>query len=227
MSEVEFPLILVNLKTYEEGLGDKAVRLAKIAQEVSESTGVCVALSPQTVDIRSVIEAVEIPIFAQHVDPVSYGKFTGHTSPEAVAAAGGVGTLINHSERKLHLEIIGATIERAREAGLLQVVCVDTVEKGMAVAPFNPNVIAIEPPELIGTGIPVSQAKPEIVSEAVKSVNRINPAVKVLCGAGITSGEDVSAALFLGSEGVLVASGVVKADDPQEKLLDLAGTISP
>jgi len=46
--------------------------------------------------------------------------------------------------------------------------------------------------------------------------------VKVLCGAGITNGEDVRAALKLGAEGVLVASGVVKAEDQYKALLDLA-----
>ncbi len=114
---------------------------------------------------------------------------------------------------------------RAREAGLLQVVCVDKVDRGQAVAPLKPDVIAIEPPELIGTGIPVSKARPEVVSGAVEAVHSINSDIKVLCGAGITSGEDVNAAMKLGAEGVLVASGVVKAADPYEVLLELAGAV--
>jgi len=133
-----------------------------------------------------------------------------------------VGTMINHSERRLQLEVIGATVKRAKEADLHTVVCVDTVEKGRQVASFNPDAVAIEPPELIGSGIPVSKAKPEIVSGAVEAVRRVNPRIKVLCGAGITSGEDVSAAMKLGAEGILVASGVVKAKDPHAALLDLA-----
>jgi triosephosphate isomerase len=223
--KVGFPLLLVNLKTYEESTGEKAVRLASIAERVSEETGVCVAVSPQTVDLRTLIEKTKIPIFSQHVDPVGYGKFTGHVMPEAIAGAGCSGTLISHSERRLPLEVIEATVKRAKEAGLLQVVCVDTVDKGRSVAPFGPDVIAIEPPELIGSGIPVSKARPEVVSGAVEAVRSINPEVRVLCGAGITSGEDVAAAIKLGAEGVLVASGVVKAEDPYEKLLELAETM--
>ncbi|TRO41313.1 triose-phosphate isomerase, partial [Candidatus Bathyarchaeota archaeon] len=158
----------------------------------------------------------------QHVDPVGHGKYTGHILPEAMAEAGCAGTLISHSERRLELDAIKVTMGRAKEAGLTQVVCVDTVERGRQVAPFSPDAIAIEPPELIGTGTPVSKAQPEIVSGSVEEVHRVNPKIKVLCGAGITSGEDVAAAISLGAEGVLVASGVVKAESPFERLLELA-----
>jgi len=222
---VDFPLILVNLKTYRVAMGEGAVSLAAVAEEVSKRTGVCVAVAPQAVDLRVVVEATEVPVFAQHVDPIGYGKYTGHMMPEVVADAGCSGTLISHSERRLELEVIEATVKRAREVGLLQVVCVDKVERGRAVAPFRPDVVAIEPPELIGTGIPVSKAKPEVVSGAVEAVKGVDPRVKVLCGAGITNGEDVAAALKLGAEGVLVASGVVKAEKPYEVLLDLAEAV--
>jgi len=224
---VGFPLILVNLKTYREATGEGAVRLAMVAEEVSKRTGVCVAVAPQAVDLRMVVEATEAPVFAQHIDPVGYGKYTGHVLPEAVAEAGCAGTLINHSERRLGLEAIESTVERAREVGLLPVVCVDTVERGRAVASFAPDAVAIEPPELIGTGIPVSKARPEVISGAVDAVKGIDPGVRVLCGAGITSGEDVAAAMRLGAEGVLVASGVVRAEDPFEVLLDLAEATRP
>jgi len=219
---VGFPLLLVNLKTYKEATGEGAVRLAAAEEEVSKRTGVCVAVAPQAIDLRMVVKATEIPVFAQHIDPVGHGKYTGHMLPEAIADAGCAGTLINHSERQLKLEVIEATVKRAKEVGLLPVVCVDTPEKGRAVAPFRPDAVAIEPPELIGTGIPVSKARPEVVSGAVKAIKAVDPGVKVLCGAGITNGEDVEAALKLGAEGVLVASGVVKARNPYEVLLDLA-----
>jgi len=47
----------------------------------------------------------------------------------------------------------------------------------------------------------------------------------VLCGAGISTGEDVKAAIGLGTEGVLLASGVVKSADPKAVLLDLVSGI--
>ena len=219
---VKYPLILVNLKTYREGMGENAVRLAKIAEQVHLKTGASIAVAPQLADSKIVIDSSETPIFAQHVDPVGMGQFTGHILPESVAEAGCIGTLINHSERQLPLEVIKVTIKRAREADLVTVVCVDTVEKGRQVAAFSPEAIAIEPPELIGSGISVSKAKPEVVSGAVAAIRHVNPKIRVLCGAGVTNGEDVVAAQNLGAEGILVASGIVKAKDPQAALLDLA-----
>ena len=224
-SKISYPLILVNLKTYSEAMGKKAVKLAETAEKVHNETGVCIAVAPQTVNIPPIIKATGIPVFAQHVDPVGHGKYTGHILPEAMAEAGCAGTLISHSERRLELEIIKSTIGGAKEAGLTQVVCVDTITRGRKVAPFSPDAIAIEPPELIGTGTPVSKAKPEIVSGSVEEVHKVNPTIKVLCGAGITSGEDFTAALSLGAEGILVASGVVKAESPYEKLLELANAM--
>jgi Triosephosphate isomerase len=59
----------------------------------------------------------------------------------------------------------------------------------------------------------------------VEAVKKINPNVKVLCGAGISKGEDLKAAIELGAEGVLLASGIVKADDPKKALYDLVSLI--
>lgn len=222
MSKIHIPLILVNFKTYSAATGRKALELAKIAEKVSLETEVCIGLAPQFVDIKSIASAVSLPVFAQHIDTIKPGSFTGHVLAESVKEAGAVGTLINHSEMRLKLAEIKATIARAREVNLTSVVCADTAAVSARVAEFKPDMIAVEPPELIGTGIPVAKAKPEVVTNAVRVVKQINPNVAVLCGAGLTKGEDVAAALRLGTEGVLVASGIVKAKDPYEALLDFA-----
>jgi len=219
---VDYPIILLNLKTYEQSMGQKAIDFARVAERVYEKTGISIAVAPQIIDIAAVTVSSETPVFSQHIDPVYYGKYTGHVLPEAVAEAGAIGTLLNHSECQIPLEQIEESIKRAREVDLITVVCVDTVETAKRVALLNPDAIAIEPPELIGSGISVSTAQPEIVSGAVEAVHTINPDVKVLCGAGITNGEDASAALDLGAKGILVASGVVKAEDPYKALLELA-----
>ena len=222
---VKFPLVLVNLKTYPQSTGAGAVHIARLAEEASKTTGVCIAVAPQTVDLQSVTTAVDIPVFSQHIDPITPGRNTGHILPDAVHSAGASGTLISHSERKLELDGIKARIMRAKEVGLVQVVCIDTVQRGTKVSQFHPDAVAIEPPELIGTGIPVSKANPKIVSDSVKAVTSLDDRIKVLCGAGITSGEDVSSAMKLGVEGILVASGVVKSEDPLSKILELAEAI--
>ena len=110
----------------------------------------------------------------------------------------------------------------ARELDLITVVCTNNTSVSAAAAALKPDMIAVEPPELIGTGIPVSKAKPEVVTSTVEAVKKINPDVTVLCGAGITNGDDVAAALKLGTEGVLVASGIVKAKDPRKVMEEFA-----
>jgi len=219
---VDYPIILVNLKTYEESMGQKAIDFARIAEKVNEKTGISIAIAPQIIDIAAVTVSSEAPVFAQHIDPIYYGKFTGHVLPEAVAEAGAYGTLLNHSEHQISLDQIEASIKRAKEVDLVTVVCADTVDSVKSIAMLGPDAIAIEPPELIGSGISVSSAQPEIVTGSVTAVKNINPDVKVLCGAGITNGEDASSALDLGAKGILVASGVVKAPDPYKALLELA-----
>jgi len=226
LTKVRTPLILVNFKTYPEATGRKAVKMAKTAEKISLETEVCIGVAPQFVDIPSIASTISVPVFAQHIDPMAPGSFTGHILPEAVREAGAIGTLINHSERRLKLADIDATITRARESDLLSVVCTNNAAVSAAAAALKPNMIAVEPPELIGTGIPVSKAKPDVVSGTVDLVKRINPDVVILCGAGITRGEDVVAALRLGTEGVLVASGIVKAKDPYKVLLEFAESIT-
>jgi triosephosphate isomerase len=176
---------------------------------------------PQVADISTISAAVSIPVFSQHVDGVGYGGFTGHITAASLKAAGAKGSLINHSERRLRLAEIEASIAACRQAGLKSIVCTNNVATTRAAAEMGPDYVAIEPPELIGSGIPVSKADPEIVANSVQAVKRIAPDVGVLCGAGITHGEDLKAALDLGSKGVLLASGIIKAKDQRKALQDL------
>lgn len=155
------------------------------------------------------------------MSPVEPGSNTGSTLAERLAANGAEGTLINHSERRLRLADIDAAITAAERTGLETIVCANNPEQIAAVAELGPDAVAVEPPELIGTGTPVSQADPDIVRDAVEAAESVDPDIDVLCGAGITTGEDVAAAEELGATGVLLASGVAKADDPAAVLRDL------
>ena len=215
------PIVIVNFKTYPESTGENAVKLAQVISEISEQSGVAAAVVPQAVDISSIAEKVEIPVLAQHVDPIKPGRNTGWVSPESAKAAGAVGTLVNHSEHKLPLDQVAGVVARAKEVGLSTVACAADMEESKRIAEIAPEMIAVEPPELIGTGIPVSKAKPEAVRDSVRAVKDVNSGIKVLCGAGITSGEDVAKAIELGAEGVLIASGVVRAKDQRAAIKDI------
>jgi len=214
-------LIVLNFKTYRESTGEQAIRLAEICEDIANDYSVKMVVVPQVADISVISKAVRIPVFAQHVDGVGYGGFTGHITAASLKEAGATGSLINHSERRLKLADIDASITACRKAGLKMIICTNNVATTRACAALEPDYVAVEPPELIGSGIPVSKADPDIVTNSVKAVKNIAPKVGVLCGAGITHGEDLKSALELGTEGVLLASGIIKAKDQRKALEDL------
>lgn len=215
-------MLIINLKAYKETIGKGALKVLEAAEKVAEEYNVEIAIAPQPTDIRLLSEnSKRVKIFAQHIDPIKGGAYTGHILPEAVKDSGAVGTLINHSERQLTLVEIGELIEICKNLGLISVVCVTNDKLARTIAYLDPDYIAIEPPELIGTGISVSKAKPEIIINSVKSIREINNKVKILVGAGISNGEDVKKAIELGANGVLVSSAVTKAKDFYEKIKEL------
>jgi len=211
-------MIIVNFKTYLESTGKRAIELAKQAEKAAKETGANIIVVPQFADLAKVAETVEIPVFAQHIDPIKPGNSTGHILAESIMEAGAIGTLINHSEMQLKLSDVDAVVRLTREKKLISCVCTSNPSISAAMAYLNPDIISIEPPELIGTGVAVSQAQPEAVTNTIRLVRKVNDEAVILCGAGISRGEDVSVALKLGTHGVLVASGIVKAKDPYSVL---------
>ncbi len=108
-----------------------------------------------------------------------------------------------------------------RNLNLISVVCTNNVGVSVSAAALNPDFIAIEPPELIGSGKAVSKENPKIITDTINKVRKINGDVKILCGAGISNGEDVRAAIKLGVDGVLLASAFTNAKNPEIVLDDL------
>jgi triosephosphate isomerase len=219
------PIVILNFKTYLESTGKNALKLAKASEIVAEETGVNMVVAPQSPDIYSLSQEVKIPIFAQHMDAVDAGGHTGSILIECVKEAGAIGSLINHSEQRMKLADIDMIVKKTSEQNMVSVICTNNIETSAAAATMKPDFVAIEPPELIGSGIPVSQAEPEIVEGTVDIIHEINPEIGVLCGAGISTGDDMKAALDLGAEGVLLASGIIMAQDPKEALLNLVSKI--
>ncbi len=215
-------VIIINFKAYAEGFSKKAIEIAKAVLDVRDRVDDYIAVAPNFLDLAE-IARMGVDVYAQHVDPIDFGSYTGRITAEMVKEKGAKGSLINHSERRLKLADIEFLIQKFKKVGLISVVCTNNVNTTKAVAVLDPDYVAVEPPELIGTGIPVSKAEPEVVENSVKAVKELNPRVKVLCGAGITTHEDYVRALDLGAEGVLLASGIVKAKDPKVALEELVG----
>jgi len=215
------PVIVLNVKTYSEATANNALEIAKIMDKVSKETGASMAICVQATDIYICAKEVGIPVWAEHIDPITPGSHTGWTLPESVKAVGAVGTLINHSEHRLILADIDVCLSRAKELGLDHIVCSNNVSTSKAISALSPQFVAVEPPELIGGDISVTTADPGIVSKSVEVVKSVDKKVKVLCGAGVKNGKDVAKAIELGAEGVLLASGVVKAKDKESIVRDL------
>ena len=72
----------------------------------------------------------------------------------------------------------------------------------------------------------MTTADPDIIKNTVDAVKSVNPNVEVLTGAGIKNGDDVKMAIKLGTVGVLLASGVTKAEDPEQVLRDLCSSVT-
>ncbi len=207
-------MIIVNYKAYSEAAGENAVEVAEACQRAAEETGKRVSVAPQPQDLLRLEGVVET--FAQHVDPVDAGSHTGHILASGVEEAGASGTLLNHSEMRLEDRTIRKSIEKARENGLTTVVCAQDPEECEKYSRMEPDFIAYEPPELIGGDVSVSEAQPDLIGKAVERSR-----VPALTGAGIHSREDVEKSIELGTRGVLVASGIVKSEDPYSAVKEM------
>jgi len=210
-------VIIVNFKAYKEAAGKNAVKLAKICENVAKESKVNISVAVQAADIERVARAVSIPVLAQHVDAIEPGPYTGWTLAESVRDAGAMGSLLNHSELKLPPAMLVRAMKRLRKLDLISVVCADNPSEEQSLVGFKPDMLAVEPPELIGGKVSVSSAHPEIITQSVKLAKDI----PLLVGAGIHTTEDVRVALKLGAKGILVASGVVLAKDQRKALLAL------
>ena len=222
---MDSPIVILNYKTYLESSGMNALDLAHDLESAASESGITMVASPQAAEIYRISSETSLPIFAQHIDSVSPGGHTGSNLINTLVEAGIEGSLINHSEQRMKLADIDEVVKLCREFEIESCVCTNNIETSKAVACLNPDAVAVEPPELIGTGIPVSQAQPEVVEDTVNEVKKINKKIKVLCGAGITTGDDMKAAMDLGADGVLLASGIIKAESPKEALLDLVSKL--
>jgi len=221
MSERKGPLI-INLKNYLEISGDKALSLTREAERVSERTDIEIILSPPLPLLAWIAKKTKLSVIAQHVDTQQPGPSTGFSIPEIVKGAGGVGSLINHSEHPVNQEIIKDLVPRLRSLGLLSIVCSKNLPELKNITSMSPDYVAIEPPELIGTKKSIATEKPSLISDSFQHLKLVASQSKLICGAGINSSEDIRIAIKLGSKGILAASSVVKSKNWYEKINELA-----
>ena len=218
-------MFIINCKNYEEIAGDQIIKFVKIVEKISKKYKIKIAVAPPQ-HLIGLISKSSIPILAQHVDVSKVGSTTGFVVPELLKKSRVSGSLINHSEHRISTKEIIELILKLRDLKMISVLCVKNVAEVKKYAKLNPDYIAIEPPELIGSGKAVSKEKPDLIIKAANAVKNANNNTKLLCGAGIVSGEDVSKASELGSKGILVASGIIKAKSWEKMISEFAKSMS-
>jgi triosephosphate isomerase len=218
MDDFMKPFVLINFKTYKEGTGSKAEGLAGLIDRISKEGKADIFSAVQIGDVYRVASR-GIPVFCQHVDCIGYGSKTGHVLPECIKENGAIGTLINHSECRIDLDFVPATIKKCKDVGLKTIVCVQNIAEARDVIDLEPDYISLEDKDLIGSGISITNSMPDVVRKFGELFK--NSKAMPLCGAGVSNGKDVETALQLGMKGVLLASAVLKANNPEAVLMDL------
>ena len=214
-------MLIINCKNNEEFAGEKIIKLAKIAEKISKKYKIKIAIAPPH-HLIPLITKFGIIVLAQHLDDKKVGSTTGFMIPEIIKKSKIGGSIINHSEHRITESEIKNLVKRLKKLKLKTIVCVKNVSEAKKYAKINPTFIAIEPPELIGTGRAISTEKPQLITNSINAVHSAKNSTKLLCGAGIVSAEDVSRAIELGSKGILVASGVIKAKNWESILSDFS-----
>jgi triosephosphate isomerase (TIM) len=212
-------MIVLNLKAYPSVV-ENPMPFVETAKDVASECGIRISVAVPQVHLRQAAREYR-HVFAQHVDSNAPGAFTGSVPAEAIAACKASGSLLNHSEKKVPFEKISSALERMNALGLETVICAESQEEVLKIGRLSCKYIAIEPPELIGSGISVSTAKPEAIKNAVDTIATISVDMGVLCGAGISTGADVKKSVELGAKGVLLASAYVNAKNREAFLKDL------
>ncbi len=207
-------MIFLNFKIYQETSGENTLKLCRLISRLADQRVIpCL----QAVDIFRVKQVLpDLEVWAQHADPVGYGKFTGYQSPTGLAAAGADGVLLNHPEHQLSLETIKTTVALCRESKMKVMIITDTLELIQKINPLNPDYIAFEDPQLIGGPIAMIDARFDLVKQAAAEAK-----APLIVGGGIRTTDHVKKSLLAGGEGVLVASEFAKSPNPEKTLPEL------
>jgi triosephosphate isomerase len=209
-------MIIINTKNYKTGPA-----LLKLARLI-EQNHVRAALAVPATDLGYLSHHSNLTIYAQHVDPTTSEKSTGHVSVESLHTYGATGTLLNHSEHPLSIKEIKQAIEQLKKKNMTAMVCAKSLAEVKKIIPLKPTGIAFEDPSLIGTGKAITTHKAKALRQFIDLV-KDKPSMNgwkiiPICGAGISSVEDINAAYAMGCGSVLVASAIAASKNPSSLL---------
>ena len=219
---MKLPIIVLNLKAYKKGISERALELVKICERVSKKYGLSFVACVQPTDLYRCASSVSTPVFSQHFDPVESGANTGSVTVNSIKENKAFGTLLNHSEKRIGMENMKKCVELAKKYNLVSLCCVENLEEAKEISESNPDFVAYEDKDLIGSGKSITESQPD---EIKKFVEIVGDKSIPLTGAGVSSPEDVKQAIALGTKGVLLASAFVKSENPESFLENIAKVI--
>ena len=216
------PFLIVNPKSYLYGRA--SLDLALHCDEVAASHDVDVIFTAQHADLRLIAERTShLWVTAQHMDGIVPGRGMGRILPESLVDAGARAVVLNHAEHPLAFAELDAAITRAREVGLMSIVCADTDAQCRAIASMGPDVMICEPTANIGTGEVVSE---EYVDRTLRIVREVDPRILVIEAAGVNDADDVARVLRQGADGSGGTSSIVKAQNPQQVVDQMVAAVA-
>lgn len=221
MAKAESPFLIVNPKSYL--YGEKSLELAKAADKTAKETGLQIYFTCPYTDIRLIKENTEnLIVCAQSMDSLTPGRGMGHVLPESLKEAGAEAVFLNHAENQKTVSELYATIKRAKELGMITIVCADSTVEAKAVACMDPDIVLAEPTDLIGTG---KVADDSYTIETVKGLHEVNPDVLVMIASGVSTAEDCYNVVKLGADGTGATSGILNAPSPAQRVQEMAEAI--
>lgn len=201
--------------------GKDFIDLVVFADKLAKKYRVSIIVTPQYVDIPEAAKKTRnVFVFAQHMDPIPVGRGIGAVLPEAIKAAGACGVLLNHVEKRLGYEELKNTVSRAKEVGLMTMVCADDMVNAVQIAEMKPTIIVVESPDLIGQG-KRNENEVAIIKEINDAIKSVSEKTLVLHGAGISTPDDVYEVIAAGAQGSGSTSGVMLAKDRFQMLEEM------
>ncbi len=211
------PIFVMNPKN--EMHGNTVLELALIADRAAADFDVQVILTCSPCDIYRVQTATEhLFIFGQHIDPIATGPTTGKILPEALRAAGAVGTMINHPENQMIFSDVQKAISRAHECDLDTLVFAQTLEQAVSVVWMGSDMVMVEEPQFIASNTILDSS---YIKEVTDAATKVKKDILVLQGAGIKSGMDVQNVISHGILGTGSSSGIFRSEDPQNMIIEM------
>lgn len=197
-------ILIINFKKYKKG--KNVLKLAKVIQKHKKNS--IVALLPK--DIEEISKKTKLKVYSQFVDVKTISK---------IKMRKGKGSLINHSDYRVSLKVIEDAVKESKKLKFDLVVCARNLNQVQRIKKFKPYAIAFEDPKLIGTGKSITTYNAKDVKKFVSILKKTK--IIPLCGAGISSKEDVLAAKKFGCKGVLVSLVVARSKNPEKFLKEV------